>query len=130
MIKVIINSNFWSKKFVIFTPKHLVASEVVRKELKSISLIFKHAQMMQILGQNFQSFLMHRLTKLFSPLPLALCYYLIYLIMLLFVVFFLLFVFLSCSTSTSSTIVKTMVQHTGDSPSLLREMEKRYKREK
>ena len=85
---------------------------------------------MQILTKIFSLFSCIASQNSFSPLPLALCYYLIYLIMLLFVVFFLLFVFLSCSTSTLSTIVKTMVQHTGDSPSLLREMEKRYKREK
>ena len=46
-----------------------------------------------------------------------------------FVVFFLFFI-VTFSSSTLSTTVKTMVQHTGDSPSSLRAAENRYKRER
>ena len=47
-----------------------------------------------------------------------------------FVVFFLFFIVTFSSSSTLSTTVKTMVQHTGDSPSSLCAVEKRYKRER
>ena len=62
-------------------------------------------------------------------LPLLL-YYLIIFFVLLRIFFSSSIVFFDAfSFSTSSTTVKTMVQHTGDTPSLLRAAEKRYERE-
>ena len=107
------------KRSVIFMPTAFSTITRITSSQPVINFItrFEHAQMMQILGQNFQSFLIvHCPQKLFfALLPFPFVFYLI-------ILFFFLFVFFS-----SSTIVKTMVQHTGDSLSLLHDMEKRYK---